>query len=324
MTIKMKAAIFVGPRQVEIQKVPLPQPGAGQVRIQMEGSGICGSNVCPWQGMPWSRYPTEAGAWGHEGWGIIDEVGAGVHRDRIGDRVAVLSGHAFAEFDLALADHTVVLPEEWKTMAFPGEALGCAMNIFRRSQIEAGQNVAVIGVGFLGALLIRLAKNQGARVVAASRRLYAGEIARQMGADDFCVLTDLTQSKSEMLEKNYGRPYDRVIEATGHSMPLDLAAEILRDGGRLMIAGYHQDGPRQINLQLWNWKGLDVINAHERDPQVCLQGIRDGISAQANGKVDVQPLITHRFPIEDIGRGLDLTANRPDGFLKAVVDLRTP
>ena len=53
-----------------------------------------------------------------------------------------------------------------------------------------------------------------------------------------------------------------------------------------MIAGYHQDGPRQVNMQLWNWRGLDVINAHERDPAVYVQGIREAVEAVAAGRLD--------------------------------------
>ena len=63
-----------------------------------------------------------------------------------------------------------------------------------------------------------------------------------------------------------------MIEAVGKQWPLDLAAELTREGGRLVIAGYHQDGPRQVNMQLWNWRGFDVANAHERDPQVAVRG----------------------------------------------------
>jgi threonine dehydrogenase-like Zn-dependent dehydrogenase len=57
---------------------------------------------------------------------------------------------------------------------------------------------------------------------------------------------------------------DVVIECTGMQWPLDLAGELTRERGRLVIAGFHQDGPRQVNMFLWNWRGLDVINAHER------------------------------------------------------------
>jgi hypothetical protein len=54
----------------------------------------------------------------------------------------------------------------------------------------------------------------------------------------------------------------------------DLAGELCAERGRLVIAGYHQDGMRQVNVQLWNWRGIDVINAHERDPQAYVDGMR--------------------------------------------------
>ncbi len=76
-----------------------------------------------------------------------------------------------------------------------------------------------------------------------------------------------------------GQLCDRVIEVVGEQWPLDLAAELTRERGRLIIAGYHQEGPRQVNMQLWNWRGLDVINAHERDPKVYLEGIRLAVDA---------------------------------------------
>ena len=69
-----------------------------------------------------------------------------------------------------------------------------------------------------------------------------------------------------------GRLCERVIEAVGKQWPLDLAGELVGYGGKLIIAGYHQDGPRQVNMQSWNWKGIDVINAHERDLAVACVG----------------------------------------------------
>ena len=80
-----------------------------------------------------------------------------------------------------------------------------------------------------------------------------------------------------------GRFCERVIEATGKQWPLDLAAELTAERGRLVIAGYHQDGPRQVNMQLWNWRGLDVINAHERDPAIYVHGVRAAVAAVAGG-----------------------------------------
>ena len=114
---------------------------------------------------------------------------------------------------------------------------------------------------------------------------------------------------------------DHVIEAVGKQWPLDLSAELTRERGRLVIAGYHQDGPRQVNMQLWNWRGLDVINAHERDRAVYVQGIREAVDAVSSGRLDPGPLYTHVFPLERLGDALDATRDRPDGFLKALVTL---
>ena len=78
-----------------------------------------------------------------------------------------------------------------------------------------------------------------------------------------------------------------VIEATGQQRPLDLAAELTRVRGRLVIAGYHQDGPRSVNMQLWNWRGIDVINAHERDPEIYRRGMDEGVRLLAAGGLDL-------------------------------------
>jgi NADPH2:quinone reductase len=110
-----------------------------------------------------------------------------------------------------------------------------------------------------------------------------------------------------------------VIEAVGKQWPLDLSAELVRERGRLVIAGYHQDSPRQVNMQLWNWKGLDVINAHERDISVYTAGMRKAVDTVSKRALDPSPLFTHRFPLEELGSALDATRDRPEGFMKAFV-----
>jgi threonine dehydrogenase-like Zn-dependent dehydrogenase len=112
---------------------------------------------------------------------------------------------------------------------------------------------------------------------------------------------------------------DRAIEAVGKQQSLDLAAELTRERGRLVVAGYHQDGPRQVNMQLWNWRGIDVINAHERDAQVYMRGIRAAVDAVVSGQLDPSSLYTHRFPLDRLDDALNATRDRPDGFLKALV-----
>jgi threonine dehydrogenase-like Zn-dependent dehydrogenase len=314
-----RAAVVTGPGQLHIESRPAPEPGPGEVRLRLEGCGVCASNLTPWAGPDWMQFPTAPGGLGHEGWGVVDATGPGVDGLSIGDRVAALSQHAYAEYDLAEASMVVRLPPELAGRPFPGEPLGCAMNIFRRARIESGQTVAVIGVGFLGAVLTRLAADAGARVIAISRRPYALEVARRMGAMEVVPMEDHDAIIERVRELTDGRFCPRVIEAVGKSWPLDLAAELTAEGGRLVVAGYHQDGPRQVNMQLWNWRGFDVINAHERDPAVCVQGVREAVDAVASGRLDPSDLYTHRYPLARLAEALDATRDRPDGFLKALV-----
>ena len=71
----MRAAVLTGPSRIETVEAPLPEPGPGELRVRLEGCGVCASNVEPWAGQPWSTYPGEPGGMGHEGWGIVDSLG---------------------------------------------------------------------------------------------------------------------------------------------------------------------------------------------------------------------------------------------------------
>jgi threonine dehydrogenase-like Zn-dependent dehydrogenase len=315
----MQAAVLTGPGRIRIDAVARPEPGPGQVRLRLEGSGVCASNLTPWAGPEWMQFPTEPGALGHEGWGVVDAVGEEVEGLCVGDRVAALTYKAYAEYDVADADAVVRLPDALADAPFPGEPLGCAMNIFRRSDIAAGQTVAIVGIGFLGAILTRLATDAGARVIAISRRAFSLDVARGFGAAETIPMEDHDAIIGQVKELTGGAFCDRVIEAVGKQWPLDLAGELTRERGKLIVAGYHQDGPRQVNMWLWNWRGLDVINAHERDPKVYVAGMREAVEAVAAGRLDPSPLYTHRFPLDRLGDALDATRDRPDGFLKALV-----
>jgi threonine dehydrogenase-like Zn-dependent dehydrogenase len=315
----MRAAVLTGPGEVRIQQIPVPAPKKGELRIRLEGCGVCASNLEPWAGQEWMRYPGDPGALGHEGWGIVDAVGPAVEGVRAGDHVAALSYRGFAEFDIAAANAVVKLPEELAGQHVPGEPLGCAFNIFRRSAIAAGQTVAIIGIGFLGALLTRLASQAGARVIAISRRQESLDLAQRYGASDLIPMRDHEAIIERVTALTDDRLCDRVIEAVGKQWPLDLAGELVCEGGRLVVAGYHQNGPRQVNMQLWNWKGIDVINAHERDPAMVLQGMREAIEAIGSGRLDPGALYTHIYSLDQLGEALAATRDKPTGFVKALV-----
>jgi threonine dehydrogenase-like Zn-dependent dehydrogenase len=315
---RVRAAVISSPRTAELRHLPTPSPGPGEVLVELEGCGVCGSDLPVWQGRPWFDYPREPGAPGHEGWGRIVAAGAGVDAPAVGARVAAISFRSDAEFDVAPASAVVALPEELDGRPFPGEALGCAMNVARRCDLAEGQTVAVVGVGFLGALLVQLGARAGARVIAISRRPFALAVARAMGAEHVFGADDEDVVEA-VRELTGGVLCDRVLEVTGAQAPLDLATQLARERGRLVIAGFHQDGPRSVDMQLWNWRGLDVVNAHERDPAVYVRGVRDAAQAIVRGGLDPARLYTHEFALGDIGAALDTAAARPDGFLKALV-----
>ena len=181
--------------------------------------------------------------------------------------------------------------------------------------------MAVVGVGFMGALLTQLVARAGARVVAISRRPFALELAREMGAVETLELDDYYQIIDRVKELTGGELCDRVVEATGLQGPLTLAGELTKERGRLVIAGYHQDGLREVNLQLWGWRGLDVVNAHERAQERYVGGMERAAQAVAAGLLEPAPLYTHSFAFDELGNAFEMMRTRPEGFLKALVTL---
>ena len=275
----MRAAVLTAPRAAAVEERQEPRPGPGEVLVQVEGCGVCASSLPVWEGRPWFSYPAEPGSPGHEVWGRTED----------GRRVTGLSGHGFAELDVLREDALVELPDALDDVAFPGEALGCAVNVVRRADVAPRREVAVVGTGFLGTTVARLCELQGARVTSFGR------------GDDA------------------GGEFERVVEAAGTQEALDTASRLVATGGRLAIAGYHQDGLRTVDLQSWNWRGLDVVNAHERDPRRYVDGIREAVLLAASGELDVGSLVTHRFGLDELDAAFEAAVERSDGFLKAVV-----
>jgi threonine dehydrogenase-like Zn-dependent dehydrogenase len=202
-----------------------------------------------------------------------------------GRRVAALAYHGFAEVDVAREDTLVDLPPELDDVPFPGEALACAVNVVHRAAVRRGESVAVVGMGFLGTAVAQLVGG-------------VTEVRR-----DTAVVGS----------------FDVVIEAAGTQSALDTASRIVATRGRLVVAGFHQDGPRTVDLQSWNWRGIDVINAHERDPQVVVSAMREAVKLACAGALDLSTLVTHRLPLRRLGDAFELSRTRPPGFLKAVV-----
>lgn len=319
ITRTMKAAVCEAPGKYIIKNYPVPTPDENQILVHLKGCGICSSNLPVWEGRPWFKYPLEKGAPGHEGWGRVEEIGSNVKSCFPGQWVTLLSQNAFAEYEVITEDMVVPIPSQLEGMPFPGEPLGCAMNIFKRCNIHKSNNVAVVGAGFIGLIVSYLAVKAGANVIIVSRNKNALEVAKKIGIER-TVLYDYSKSNQmELVKSMCTNGFDCVIEATGFQKPLDLAGELVKVRGKLVIAGYHQDGLRTINLQSWNWRGIDVINAHEREPKAYLDGIRSAIKEVIRNQLDIKPFFTHMFPLDNITEAFNMAQKRPEGFVKALV-----
>jgi 2-desacetyl-2-hydroxyethyl bacteriochlorophyllide A dehydrogenase len=318
---KMLAAVLVRPGQFELKELEVPKPASDEVRMKVEYCGICSSNLAPWRGAPWFTYPFPPGAPGHESVGVVDQLGAGVSGFEVGAHVSMLGNSGFAEYEIAKAKCVVPIANSPQKVPFLGEPLGCAMNVFRRAQIRKDVWVAIVGTGFLGTILLQLCAEAGAKVIAISRRRSALQRAEKMGAH----LTLSFENQAELLEAVRDATRQQlcqvVIEAGGAQETLDIASALTGTRGRLVIAGYHQDGPRSVNMQEWNWRGIDVINAHERDETVYVDGIRAAVEAVACAKIRLEELVSHFFPLEQIEKGFQTLERRPEGFIKGVVSL---
>jgi len=111
-----------------------------------------------------------------------------------------------------------------------------------------------------------------------------------------------------------------VIEAAGVQQTLDFATWLTAYAGRLVIAGYHADGPRTINMQSWNWKGIDVINAHERQPSVYVRALAEAFDRLSHRPgIELASLMTHRWSLEQAAEAFRTAESRPHGFIKGVI-----
>ena len=214
----------------------------------------------------------------------------------------------------------IALPDTLPLDLALGEPIACAANAARRAGVTLGDTVALVGAGFMGALLLQFLLRSGRRAGdrARSTRQHASAWPSDLGADITLDPSD-ADPVAAVLEHTGGAGADVVVEATGAQAGLDLATALTRTRGRLIIYGYHQGEARTVEMQLWNLRGLDVVNAHHRDDDEYLAGMRAGLAMLTHGKLDMGALVTHRFSLEHTGDAFALAEQRLEGFVKAVV-----
>jgi threonine dehydrogenase-like Zn-dependent dehydrogenase len=293
----------------------MPEMEADEVLVRVAACGVCASELDMWEGRADIAFP-----WfpGHEVSGVVERVGGEVAGLQPGAPVAVwATTHGFAEFVSVKAEHCFHAGDLPLDLAL-GEPVACAVNAVELARVGLGDDVVIIGAGFMGNLVQKLVALRGPRhVIVADARADALVRAERLGASRTVEVG--SESLAEVVESLTGEGADVTFAVTGTQGPLYAVGDVTRMSGKIVIVGYHQGGTREIPLGQWNWKAFELVNAHFRDAGTIMRGMRTGMRLLSSGQLDVSDLVTHRFPLDELGAAFEAAHEKPDGFVKATV-----
>jgi alcohol dehydrogenase len=346
----MKAAVFVRPGKIVLDEKPIPSVGPGEALIKITTTTICGTDVHILKG----EYPVEPGRIvGHEPVGVIAELGPGVTGYSIGQRViagaitpcgqchSCLDGHhsqcggkavggwkfgntidgCQAEYVLVpnamanlapvpdgLTDEQVLMCPDIMSTGFGGAENG---------QIKIGDTVVVFAQGPIGLCATAGAKLKGAsQIIVVDRVSTRLEVAKRLGAD---ITIDYTKADplEQIMQITNGRGADVAIEALGTQQTFESCLRALKPGGTLSSLGVYS-GKLSLPLDAF----AAGLGDHKIVTTLCPGGkerMRRLLNVVASGRVDLEPLVTHRFKLDQIEEAYELFANQRDGVLKVAI-----
>ena len=326
----MKAAVFEKPRQISIKDVPIPQISADEVLIQVEYTGICGTD--------WSIYTGKYSAdklpliAGHEFSGTIAEVGANVVGIKTGDRVTADINNGCGHCFYCKKGLTLLCPEfnqlgihidgtfaeyvkaPWKLVHHVPESMNmlqaafieptsCVIHSLKSMDFEVGASVAILGSG-LGSLHAAVAKTRGAApVMVIARNKRRLEIAKEMGADITICLEEYPDPVKRVRELTGGRGADCVIESVGIPQTYAQALEMTRPGGTLAAFGITAPDDQ------FDIKPASFVLSEKKITSSCAgygTDWTDAITLLAHKRINPEPLFSKIMPLEQIDRALNL------------------
>ncbi len=338
----MRVGMYYNNQDVRVEEMPVPKIGPGELLIQVEASGICGSDV-----MEWYRVQRAPLVLGHEVAGAVVEVGAGVDRFREGDRLIVTHHVPCNACHYCLAGRQTVCETLRVTNFEPGgfseflrlpainvdrgafsvpdgldydqasvaEPLACVYRGQKRANIQPGQTVLVLGSGLAGLLHINLARALGAgKIIATDLVEYRMQAARGLGADFVFAATD--DIPVLVREVNDGRLADLVIVSTGARPALSQALESVDRGGSVLFFAPTEPGitvPVSINDVFFR-NDVTLTTTYAAAPG----DLATALEMIASGRVQVSDMISHVLGLKDIGLGFKLTAEAAES-LKVVI-----
>ena len=311
----MKAAILRGPRDFRLEDVSDPELKPDGVIVRIETCGICGSELPMYQLGRWPdgrEHPID----GHEWSGEVIEVGTNVTNLELGDRITIFQYGGFAEYiGIDNAKHVYKLPdnvsyEEGATI----DPLGVSLYVATTAEPDPSDTAVVLGAGTIGQGVWQAFKAMGvSRTIVTDvvgRRL---EVAKELGVD-VAINSAEEDPVARVKEITSGKGADIVVDAAGYAQALQHAFEMVRErdaqliGGKVLVAAsYFQPVEVTIQPRLLLTKNLKVIG--------CVGGMmREALDLIHTGKVNVKPLITHEFPLDQINEAFEAATGRDDSI----------
>ena len=315
----MRLAELAGVEDYRLVETDAPSPAAGELLVEVAACGVCASELDAWTGRVPADFPVRNG---HEVSGVVVELGAGATGFAVGDRVAVwTTGSGYAEYVTAPAAYCRALGDVALDAGLL-EPLACAANAVELADVRLADDVVVIGAGYMGALVQQLVQLRGPRTVTVvDRRPDALALAASLGATR-TVDTTAESAADIVADVTEGRGADVTFEVTGVQGGLDLVDDLTRMSGKVVLVGFHQGPPRAVPLGHWNWMAYDLRNAHFREVGTIMRGMDIGARLLTTGRLDLSPLVTHRFGLADINDAFRAAVTKPEGFVKAIVSMR--
>jgi L-iditol 2-dehydrogenase len=338
----MRVAMYYKNSDVRLEEMPKPQAGPGEILVKVIASGICGSDV-----MEWYRIKRAPLVLGHEIAGDIVEVGTGVKKYKVGQRVFVshhvpcmkcrycLSGHestcdmlrktnfypgGFAEFvrvpEVNLEHGVYVLPREisYDDGSFI-EPVACVVRGMRSISFEPGKTVLVLGSGIAGLLNVKVAKAYGAaKIIATDINDYRLDAAKRFGAD--VVIKGTVDVPALVRKANDGRAADYVVVCSGATQAMNQALRSVDRGGKILMFAPPMPGV-EIPVPFGDlWKDeVTITSTYAGSPR----DITEAIELLKTKKLVVSDMVTHRFGLADAGKGFALVAKAEDS-IKVIIE----
>lgn len=316
--ITMKAAILHGPKNFVIEEREMPVIGPEDLLVRTTACGVCTGEVEMWEGRnPNLHFPIFIG---HEASGVVEAVGERVQGFAPGDHVAAwIEGKGYAEYFAAPAGSLYRLRPETPMELALGEPIACAVNGVRKADVQLNESVCLVGCGFMGLIMLQVLRVRGAgMLIAVDTREDILALAKSLGADHTIhpLQVDAVQAVRSLTGD---QGVDLGIEAAGRQESLDMTAAMVRMEGKLEVFGFHQGGARSVDWGYWNWMAFRIINGHSRSAHLYIEGMHIGLDLLEAGKLNMAPLVTHRFPLLEINTAFRTAAEKGAGFVKGAI-----